>query len=450
MCDTPTIPLRHLIPILAILVAAPVSASEAANEGAPAGETPAAAESDPGGETTAEGENGGPAAPAATRPAVPTLQQRQEMVRLGHIARGNDWPAAKRALEALEDFGTVAEGIRRNAVRQWLLGDRQLVVRGLRLLPDRRRIDAMQEAIDERRAAARQIIQNLGREGVEQMAEHRQVLTDMTRAINESYMVMAAAIEAISRRPALLAWWAQLGPEQDRLFGSEAEAALAASVTETWDLDAEAIALVTDFNNGRAPEQEPLRGLWFYIACRSIEAHNQTLKPLMDEREWRNAELVNAYREALGILPVELDARLIQAARRHSREMHELRYFAHVSPTPENRTHTARMRNAGYPRPYSENIARGRADGEATFRQWFNSPGHHRNMVNQRSTALGVGRWQTVWTQKFGVGQRVMTMNEAERQAVTVNGPILEPDTTPIPTRRAPRIPRRGRGAERR
>src|SRR5205823_3169531 len=87
--------------------------------------------------------------------------------------------------------------------------------------------------------------------------------------------------------------------------------------------------------NERSVPKEPAKwNLWFYRMCRQIEAYNVGFENLLDKEEIANVRATNAYREALGILPVELDARLIQAARRHSKEMVELKYFSHHSPNP--------------------------------------------------------------------------------------------------------------------
>jgi uncharacterized protein YkwD len=92
----------------------------------------------------------------------------------------------------------------------------------------------------------------------------------------------------------------------------------------------------------------------------------------------------------LGRPPLEFDDRLVRAARAHSREMLELRYFAHESPTPGLRTPGERARAAGFAGSCGENIA-SHGDPDAAFDGWVHSPGHHRNLVGARWRQLGVG-----------------------------------------------------------
>ena len=119
--------------------------------------------------------------------------------------------------------------------------------------------------------------------------------------------------------------------------------------------------------------------------------------------------------------------RLIQSARRHSKEMVDKNYFSHTSPTPGKETFSQRTANAGYDQGSAENIAAGSASGRDTFWQWFDSPGHHVNMTRPSGVALGVGRWSTTWTQNMGAGVRLMLMTDAERAQIKVKGDILKP-----------------------
>ncbi len=363
-------------------------------------------------------------------PAEPerlTLQQRREMAGLGAIARSDDWAEASEAIGKLEAFGEPGRRLRSQAVRQWLLRDRGIVQVGLRAVRDRSRLDAMQQQMEQRRREARAHLQQLDRSGIDKAREHRQTLLEMHKVLTQAHGRMAPTIEAMARRAQLLEWWNETEGPDHRLFTDESEDALWQQLEQQWQLDRVQVARIMDFNRGRAPDDDNLAALWFHIACRRINTWNETIKPLMDDEEWTNAKLVNAYREALGILPYELDARLIQAARRHSREMTELGYFSHTSPTEGLRSHADRMRKAGYPHPLSENIAYGRRSGEATFRQWFNSPGHHRNMVRENTTGLGVGRSRQHWTQKMGTDRRMMTLSAEQRKSIEVKGEILPP-----------------------
>ncbi len=135
----------------------------------------------------------------------------------------------------------------------------------------------------------------------------------------------------------------------------------------------------------------------------AIEKYNRVLKnTTVDEEERANTKAVNEYRWMMGKHSVKIDERLVRAARKHSIEMQQLKYFAHNSPTPQLKSPGVRARREGYGSGVAENIARGASTGRGAFKQWFGSSGHHRNML-MNHTAMGCGtaghHW---WTQNFG------------------------------------------------
>jgi uncharacterized protein YkwD len=109
---------------------------------------------------------------------------------------------------------------------------------------------------------------------------------------------------------------------------------------------------------------------------------------------------VNRYRMLMGKNPDEVDVKLVACGRAHSKEMKTLGYFAHESPTLANKTFGKRAGNFGTSAK-SENIAQGQATGEGAFRGWYNSPGHHRNILSSHGRT-GVGEHARYWTQMFG------------------------------------------------
>jgi hypothetical protein len=80
----------------------------------------------------------------------------------------------------------------------------------------------------------------------------------------------------------------------------------------------------------------------------------------------------------------------------------------------------------------------GRWDGEESFWKLFYSPGHHRAMVSQRYTALGVGRWDMAWTENFGAGRRLMLAGPEQRAAAKVNGQALGPQRVDLSKKPGP------------
>ena len=113
-------------------------------------------------------------------------------------------------------------------------------------------------------------------------------------------------------------------------------------------------------------------------------------------------DLVNAERNNAGCAPVASDARLTAAAQGHSDDMSEQNYFSHTSK--DGRTFADRIRDAGYPDPGAENIAKGQRSAEEVMKSWMASSGHRGNILDCSLTALGTGvatgGWY--WTQNFG------------------------------------------------
>ncbi|GII23736.1 CAP domain-containing protein [Planosporangium mesophilum] len=115
--------------------------------------------------------------------------------------------------------------------------------------------------------------------------------------------------------------------------------------------------------------------------------------------------LVNQARATVNCVALTVDPRLAAAARAHSADMADRRYFAH--DTPDGVGVGTRVTNAGYQwSAVGENIAKGQQDATAVLRAWLNSPGHRANILNCRYTNIGIGlAYQDgtpLWTQDFG------------------------------------------------
>lgn len=110
--------------------------------------------------------------------------------------------------------------------------------------------------------------------------------------------------------------------------------------------------------------------------------------------------LVNEERAAAGCPPVRADDRLTAAAQAHSEDMDRNNYMSHTSL--DGRTPDDRAREHGYHAWSGENIAKGQRTAAQVMRDWMNSPGHRRNILNCSNRALGVGESNGAWTQMFG------------------------------------------------
>lgn len=109
-----------------------------------------------------------------------------------------------------------------------------------------------------------------------------------------------------------------------------------------------------------------------------------------------------------------VDPKLQRVARAHSQDMIKRDYFSHTTKGT-NRGGCARIKNSGYRFRYcAENIAWGqREKGEPDniMRNWMNSSGHRRNILDERYREVGIGtetgtfkgkRNVTMYTVDFG------------------------------------------------
>lgn len=114
------------------------------------------------------------------------------------------------------------------------------------------------------------------------------------------------------------------------------------------------------------------------------------------------AALVNEQRAANGLSPLTLNAKLSDAARAKSQDMHDNNYFSHTSPTYGSPFAMLTAFGISYSSA-GENIAMGYATPEAVMEAWMNSSGHRANILNASYTQIGVGYVAdgNYWTQEF-------------------------------------------------
>jgi len=150
-------------------------------------------------------------------------------------------------------------------------------------------------------------------------------------------------------------------------------------------------------------------------ACRALdEAHVIQLMPPRDQKvmtqnaalraqvgaeEYKLVFMTNQYRVLVGKAALRLNPRLCDAAREHSRDMQEHKFFSHESPLPGKRSpqdRAARHKASAS----AENIAGGGSGAEGPFWMWFGSLGHHQNMLGE-FMEIGVGNHGALWTEMF-------------------------------------------------
>jgi uncharacterized YkwD family protein len=99
--------------------------------------------------------------------------------------------------------------------------------------------------------------------------------------------------------------------------------------------------------------------------------------------------LVNKERAAAGVQPLQIDLRLVAAARAKAADMKTNNYFDHTSPTYGSPW--ALMQSFGLTVQWAgENIG-GNQTVAAAMAAWMQSSGHRENILDPRFTHLGVG-----------------------------------------------------------
>ncbi|MDB5301431.1 MAG: Transporter [Phycisphaerales bacterium] len=364
------------------------------------------------------------AAPGGARPATESQAARIDSLRTAALS--SDPAASSAALRELRSMGQPARKVLRDVVRQLLTHDRA-VIQAAHGLPSPARLRELSEKILAERVAARANIDILAHDKTIQIAhDHYNALKPLREELEGSFEQTEAILFARSRRETLRTIWRDTAPDSTG-FGEEEEAKLDAQAQKTVALTASEAASIPEFGTGEKPAEPILRDLWFYRACRRIEAFNAALKVCMTKEEYADFAAVNAYRRCLGVLPYEIDPRLVASARGHSKEMVDLKYFAHESPVPANKTPWDRIHAAGYAGGSGENIAAGTMSGEQAFAMWFDSPGHHKNMASPGNIALGVGQVGDHWTQNMGVDPRRLLGSAEDRKAAIAAAKLSAP-----------------------
>ncbi|MEU7908456.1 CAP domain-containing protein [Actinoplanes sp. NPDC049118] len=115
--------------------------------------------------------------------------------------------------------------------------------------------------------------------------------------------------------------------------------------------------------------------------------------------------LTNAQRTAKGCSAATVNAQLTAAARGHSSWMAQTGTFSHTGR--DGSRFTTRVKDAGYARPSSENIAMGYRSASEVVNGWMKSSGHRANILNCKSKTIGVGavynaKGTAYYTQVFG------------------------------------------------
>lgn len=164
----------------------------------------------------------------------------------------------------------------------------------------------------------------------------------------------------------------------------------------------------------------------FYLAAAiflfssAFDAPSQTLERNAAEREL--FELLNHERSAQSLPELQWDDALFKAARQHALLMLKQKAIEHRFPGEP--TVEERLATAGAHFSYiAENVAIG-TNAQSIHASWMNSPGHRKNILNPRVTAVGIaavgGNGGLFAVQDFSQSSSDLTLEQQEKQVVSL------------------------------
>jgi uncharacterized protein YkwD len=321
-------------------------------------------------------------------------------------------------------------------LRTVLLRDHQQIEENLRKIAAAGDLKALEATIAQQQAAAIAKIDKLATAADTNAARAEYTkLSAQIKRVNDMYASRMLLLDIMQTRNALLGLWKDISAKTTpNPIDQTAEAKLSDSLMTTMAPYASAIktlqATPLVWSNPE-PTSAEQAGLLNYRFRRRVDAYNRAQASLHDKYENDLLGQINTYRDVLGLPPLEADPRLIQAARRHSKEMVDLKYFSNVSPNEQTKDAMARRKNAGYEGEgfWSEALGRGTSTGIQTFWAMFDQPPYHKGMTAISATSIGIGRWNQYWTVEIGESPRLMLAKEEEKTKAAVQGDIVPPQS---------------------
>jgi len=162
----------------------------------------------------------------------------------------------------------------------------------------------------------------------------------------------------------------------------------------------------------------PAAAILFFIS--TFVASSQTLQRNTTESELY--ELLNRDRAAQNLPELQWDDALFKAARQHALFMRKLNAIEHQLPGEP--TVEERLAAAGAHFSYiAENVAIG-TDAKSIHSGWMKSPGHRKNILNPRVTAVGIatvnGDGLLFAVQDFSQSSSDLSVEQQEKQVVSL------------------------------
>lgn len=138
---------------------------------------------------------------------------------------------------------------------------------------------------------------------------------------------------------------------------------------------------------------------------REVLALNLKITTSGTPQEVEQIRITNEYRRMMGRRVLALNDKLMRSSRGHSDWMSRTGKFGHDNDEdPALATPFLRMRAQGYVGGGGENCALNGGGPRGAHEGWKHSSGHHRNLLWESHTEMGVGAAGNYWTQNFGGG----------------------------------------------
>lgn len=112
----------------------------------------------------------------------------------------------------------------------------------------------------------------------------------------------------------------------------------------------------------------------------------------------RMVNLINKERKAKGLHALKVDPKLNCAAQMHSDDIGPKRLCQHEGT--DGSSPWDRAERCGT-RAFAENVACGQGTPRQAVDGWLNSPGHYKNMMNEKLEFIGLGVNNNFWTNIF-------------------------------------------------
>ncbi len=325
------------------------------------------------------------------RPAI-TQAIAESARRAGRALRRATQQAALAPAQAESEGGRRLEALQRwSAARDAALE----VIFDLTIYPDANHGRSGQKVVDERVEAVRAawpVYDALVRRDLARLlALSPQAARERWEAVQVWRARLAPLAEALAARGEPAAPVEALAPAQEVLLayraGQVAQAVSSAEALAPWDRE-----LLRRLRDERVREHN--------AALLRSNSYAYGVQPTNNEVQ--QVRITNDYRLLMGRPALEVDPRLVASARDHAQDMTRLGFFAHESPIADKRSPHQRMALAGYPGGGGENISLGSIAPLATHLAWYNSSGHHRNILGPSWQAMGSGQDGQHWVQNFG------------------------------------------------